>query len=192
MLYLASRSPRRRALLEQIGVAYRTLEVDVCEDALDGEPPDTLVRRLALDKARAGAALIARDAVSAPVLGADTVVVLEDRVLGKPDNRDAARDMLMALSARDHRVLTAVSLTRGTHTATRLSETRVWFRAIAAAECDAYCASDEPLDKAGAYGIQGRAGIFVARIEGSYSGVVGLPLCETAELLGEAGLEVLG
>lgn len=188
IIYLASRSPRRRDLLAQIGVAFRAIPVAVCEDALEGEAPDVMARRLALAKARAGAARL-DDPADATVLGADTVVLLDGRMLGKPKDRVDARDMLMGLSGRSHDVLTAVALVHGRRSKVRLSETRVWFRRITAAECAAYCATDEPLDKAGGYAIQGRAAMFVARIDGSYSGVVGLPLYETSQLLGEAGVE---
>ncbi|MDX1434692.1 MAG: Maf family protein [Gammaproteobacteria bacterium] len=192
MIYLASRSPRRRELLSQIGVEFRTLDVDVDEGARENEAPEALARRLALAKARAGAASLAASDARSPVLGADTVVLLGEAMLGKPRDRAEARDMIMQLSGRSHSVITAVALVVGDEAATRTSETRVWFRPIGAAECDAYCASDEPLDKAGAYAIQGRAAIFVARIDGSYSGVVGLPLYETAELIGQIGVAVPG
>lgn len=192
MIYLASRSPRRHELLRQIGVEFRALNVDVDEEAREDEAPEVLARRLALAKAHAGAAGLGTIDAHAPVLGADTVVLLGERMLGKPRDRAEARHMIMQLAGRSHSVITAVALVDGDDAATRTSETRVWFRPISAAECDAYCASDEPLDKAGAYAIQGRAAIFVARIDGSYSGVVGLPLYETAELLAEAGVAVLG
>lgn len=194
MIYLASRSPRRRLLLEQIGVRHRTLAVDVPETWRAGEPPETYVRRVAREKAIHGRAHPgAGEAL--PVLAADTAVVLDGEVLGKPRDADEASRMLRRLSGRQHVVLSAVVLTGAGREAAlreRLSRTRVWFRDLDERECAAYCASGEPLDKAGAYAIQGLAAAFVRRIDGSYSGVMGLPLFETAQLLGEVGIEVVG
>ncbi len=190
MIYLASRSPRRRALLEQIGVAYRSLPLDLEELRGRDESPAAFVRRMARLKAETGRGrLSAADA--APVLGADTAVVLDGEVLGKPASAEAARRMLERLSGRAHEVLTAVALASA-GTAVALSRSRVWFRELDPAECEAYCASGEPLDKAGGYAIQGLGAVFVRRLEGSYSGVMGLPLFETAELLRAAGIDVLG
>jgi septum formation protein len=189
VIYLASRSPRRRQLLEQLQVSFRVLHVDVDEARTPGESCEDMVRRLAALKAESGALLLGDDH-GAPVLGADTIVVLGNQVLGKPRDDTHAREMLMGLSDRDHRVLSAVALAVEGDTRIRLSESRVWFRGITESECRAYSVTDEPLDKAGAYAIQGGAAAFVTRLEGSYSGVVGLPLHETAELLCEAGIEL--
>jgi len=190
MIYLASKSPRRRALLEQLGVEHRVLEVSADEARREGEDPGEYVRRLAAAKAQAGAAAIAEDA-RAPVLGADTAVLLGDEILGKPRDAAHARELLARLSGRSHSVLSAVALLADEDIRVRTSETRVWFRPISEGECEAYCATGEPLDKAGGYALQGRAAAFVSRIDGSYSGVVGLPLYETAELLTEVGISVL-
>jgi septum formation protein len=181
-VYLASQSPRRRALLDQIGVAFEVLAVEVDETPGPAEPARDLVQRLALAKARAGLASLAPDDRT-PVLGADTEVVVDGEVLGKPRDEEDAAAMLARLSGRSHEVLSAVALVSPGREAVRLSATTVWFRDTDAAERAAYCASGEPLDKAGAYAIQGLAAVFVERIDGSYSGVMGLPLYETAELL---------
>lgn len=184
-LYLASRSPRRAELLTQIGVAFRCLDLEVDERALPGELAAAYVERLARAKAQAGLALLAEGGV---VLGADTAVVLDGRILGKPENRDDGLAMLAALSGRSHDVLTGVAVASGTRLASRVVRSRVTFRALDERETLAYWNTDEPCDKAGGYGIQGLAAVFVSHLEGSYSGVVGLPLCETAELLREAGV----
>ena len=255
MIHLASRSPRRRVLLDRIGVDYAIVDAPIDETRRAGEPPRRFAERMACEKARAGLAALG-DARIAPVLAADTVVVLEDRVLGKPRDETHAMAMLQALSGRMHRVVSAVALaglrTAGTRTgkgrdaardggfagtddagtglardatgnievgsphardtgsrrtgdeafrtaigaaagdAPRImtSISRVWFREIPYHERRAYCASGEPMDKAGAYAIQGRAAIFVSRLDGSCSGVMGLPLFETALLLREAGIGV--
>jgi septum formation protein len=186
VLYLASRSPRRRELLGQLGLAYALVPADVDETPLPGEDPRAYVQRMALAKARAG-----RLAVSTahPVLGADTAVVCDDRILGKPADADDAMAMLQLLSGREHRVLTSVALL-GKREQTAISDTGVSFRVIDAAEAAAYWAGGEPRDKAGAYAIQGRGALFVERLTGSYSGVVGLPLFETAALLAQEGVRV--
>jgi septum formation protein len=181
LLILASASPRRAALLEQIGVAFRVESVEIDETPLAGEAPRDYVQRLALAKARA-----VPSPAGLPVLGADTAVVLDERILQKPRDGEEAIAMLADLSGRSHRVLTAVALV-AEREAVRLSETAVFFRAIAPAEARAYWASGEPRDKAGGYAIQGRGAVFVSRLEGSYSGVVGLPLYETAQLLAGCG-----
>lgn len=183
-LYLASGSPRRRELLTQIGVPFRTLIAPIDENALPGETPMAYVERLALAKGQAGLAALgaARDAV---VLGADTAVVLDGRILGKPADRDEALATLSALSGRSHEVLTAVALVSHDRLAARVVSSQVTFRPLNRAEIEAYWASGEPQDKAGCYGIQGLAAVFVSQLQGSYSAVVGLPLCETAALLAE-------
>jgi septum formation protein len=188
-LYLASQSPRRRELLAQIGVVFEVLAVDVDETLDSGEDAGTYVRRVALEKARAGWRGLA-DGRRRPVLGADTAVVCGPDILGKPRDRTHALDMLQRLSGRTHSVLSAVALVAD-RTAVRVQSSRVTFRTLHPDECAAYWDTGEPLDKAGAYAIQGRAAIFVSRIEGSYSGVMGLPLFETAALLQEAGIGVL-
>lgn len=188
MIHLASRSPRRRALLAQLGIAFRVLDVEIDESPRADETPDALVRRLAAAKAEHGLGLLATGEDGDVVLGADTIVVLDDEVLGKPADPDDARSLLARLSGRRHRVLSAVALARGADTRARISESHVCFRTLTPAECAAYVATGEPLDKAGAYAIQGRAAGFVTDLRGSYSGVVGLPLFETAELLADAGI----
>ena len=187
MIYLASRSPRRRALLDQLCVRFEILDVAIEESARGGETPDALVRRLAASKAEAGRACL-DDSGRHLLLGADTIVVIDDEVLGKPHDAADARQMLMRLSGRCHEVLSAVALISVDGIGVRSSRSRVCFRELAHEECEAYAATGEPLDKAGAYGIQGRAAAFISDLRGSYSGVVGLPLYETAELLTEAGV----
>lgn len=183
-LYLASASPRRRELLRQIGVAYRRLPVEVDETSLPGESPSDYVARLALAKARTGWRTLGRR-TPRPVLGADTAVVVDAVILGKPRDRDEGLAMLARLSGREHQVLSAVALATGTRETVKVQESRVRFRELTAAERAAYWNSGEPLDKAGGYAIQGRAAAFITELRGSYSGVMGLPLFETAELLRE-------
>jgi len=190
-VYLASASPRRSELLRQIGVPFEVRPAEIVEAQAAGEAPDAFVLRLAAEKAD-----VVWRRVSAeerrPVLAADTAVVLDDRVLGKPADEVEAEAMLAALSGRTHRVLTAVALRCGDATETSLSSSEVRFRATTADERAAYCRSGEPLDKAGGYGIQGRAAMFVEHLAGSYSGVVGLPLFETAALLARCGVALWG
>ena len=186
-IYLASASPRRRELLEQIAVRYQLLRVDVPEVRDPNESPEEYVLRVALAKARAGCALL--DATDArPVLGADTAVVLDGEVLGKPRDRDDAIAMLQGLAGCEHRVLSAVALINPTQMQSRLSVSRVRFRQIGDDEARAYWHTGEPVDKAGGYAIQGLAAMFIERLEGSYSGVMGLPLFETAQLLALFGI----
>lgn len=189
-IYLASASPRRRELLRQIGVAYRLLPVAVDETPLPDEPPPGYVARLAQAKARAGVAAIPVRRQARPVLGADTAVVVDGAILGKPRDRDEGLAMLALLSGREHAVLSAVSLATPRRHAVKVQESRVRFRDLSPAERAAYWASGEPADKAGGYGIQGRAAAFIAELRGSYSGVMGLPLFETAELLREFGFSL--
>jgi septum formation protein len=186
-VYLASGSPRRRELLQQIGVPFRLVGAAIDEAVLQDEAPAAYVARLAAAKAEAGWEL-RRDASGAPVLAADTAVVLDGRILGKPFDRQHGRDMLHQLSGRTHEVLTAVALRTADGLQSRISRSEVTFRRIAGEEVDAYWETGESSDKAGAYAIQGRAAIFVADLRGSYSGVMGLPLFETAELLSTAGV----
>jgi len=185
-IYLASASPRRSALLDQIGVRYRTMPADICETPQPHEPSDRYVLRLAEEKA----ARVWEHTWSEgarPVLAADTTVVLDGRVLGKPRDADDAMVMLAALSGRRHRVITGVALRSEAGMSSALSSCEVEFRETTEAERRAYCRTGEPLDKAGAYGIQGYGAVFVERIHGSFSCVVGLPLAETARLLASVG-----
>ncbi|MBU3694760.1 MAG: septum formation inhibitor Maf [Rhodocyclaceae bacterium] len=191
--YLASSSPRRRELLLQAGYAPAVLRIDpqraVDETPVAGEPPLVYVKRLAHAKALAGVAeLLASGLEPAPVLGADTTVALGAEIFGKPADADEAVAILSRLSGREHQVLTAVALAEGERVDLRISVSRVRFARLGPAEIRAYAQTGEPLDKAGAYGIQGRAACFVERLEGSYSGVMGLPLFETADLLAQSGI----
>ena len=190
-VYLASGSPRRRELLQQIGVSFRVVGMAVDEAVLPDEAPLAYVTRLAEAKAVAGWEG-SRDFAHAPVLAADTAVVLDGKILGKPADGQDAEGMLRLLSGRTHEVLTAIALRTANGLQSRISRSEVTFRRIAAAEARAYWETGEPSDKAGAYAIQGRGAIFIADLRGSYSGVMGLPLFETAELLGNAGLVLLG
>ncbi len=185
MLYLASRSPRRAELLQQIHLRFETRPADIDESPLPGETPAAYVLRMAEEKARAVWQALAGTGEHA-VLGADTSVVLDDALLGKPRDRSDAETMLHRLSGRSHQVLSAVCLIREHFCQSRLQCSQVRFRPLESAEIQAYCATDEPMDKAGAYAIQGYAAIFVERLEGSYSGVMGLPLLETWQLLKES------
>ncbi|MCU7987055.1 MULTISPECIES: Maf family protein [unclassified Shewanella] len=197
-LVLASTSPRRKELLAQIGFgrpefSFTQVAPDIDETVQQGEAPRDYVRRLAAEKAQAGLALCA-DMSQPAVLGSDTIVVLENQILGKPLDVADAKQTLSELSGRTHTVMTAVALTYKAgesdstlKTSVRLVETQVRFCALSTTDIEAYVASKEPMDKAGSYGIQGLGGCFVAAIEGSYSGVVGLPLVETRELLAEVG-----
>ncbi|QWA29531.1 Maf family protein [Pseudomonas sp. RC3H12] len=184
-LYLASGSPRRRELLNQIGVPFTVVSAPIDETPLPGEAPTAYVERLAQAKAVAGFAYTDGAGV---VLGADTTVVLDGQILGKPENREQALAMLGDLSKREHQVLTAVALTDGQRSISRCVSTTVRFRTISFEEALRYWDSGEPVDKAGGYAIQGLGAVFVSGIEGSYSAVVGLPLSETAELLEQFGV----
>ncbi len=185
-LYLASRSPRRRELLHQIGIDFDTLTgaVEVDETPLPGEAPTAYVERVTRAKAAQGLALIQeRHLIAHPVLSADTTLEVDGEIIGKPaDSADAAR-ILKRLSGRSHRVITGVAVADRQRCNYVTSVSEVHFRVLEADEIRRYVLSGEPMDKAGAYGIQGRAGLFVAHISGSYSGIMGLPLCETGELL---------
>lgn len=188
-LYLASRSPRRAQLLDQLGVDFEVVSADVAEIRANDETPVQFAERLALDKARAGLQAMPADRPR-PVLGADTVVVAGDNVMGKPADRAQAIDMLMTLSGRHHEVITAVALADGREAV--VSQTsRVTFRTLTVQECEAYWDTGEPCDKAGSYAIQGLAAVFIIRLEGSYSGVMGLPLYETAALLRQFDIRVI-
>ena len=182
LLVLASRSPRRRELLWQIGVAHSVAAADIDERPLSGETPSDCVQRLALAKARTVAS------AGLPVLGADTAVVLDGELLGKPGDRAEGVAMLRRLSGRTHWVLTAVALVDAHGSRLALNASEVEFRVLADAECERYWDSGEPRDKAGGYAIQGLGAVFISALRGSYSGVMGLPLFETAALLDAAGV----
>lgn len=182
MLILASHSPRRQELLDRAGIPHRVQAVDVDESPLEGESAYDYVRRLAQAKAEAVEA-----AAGDAVLGADTVVVVKGEILGKPAGAEEARRMLRRLSGREHAVLTGVCLRRGAELAEAVEETRVHFRPLSEAEIDEYIASGEPMDKAGAYAIQGLASKYVDRIEGCYFNVVGLPVARVYRLVRRLG-----
>jgi septum formation protein len=195
-IYLASRSPRRRELLTQIGVRFDLLlfraapreDEEVSEAWLPGETPEAYVQRVARAKAMFGVGLIAgRAVVVRPVLAADTTLDLDGEIIGKPRDEADAASILTRLSGRSHRVLTAIAMARGERVEHRLSISEVRFRTLSTEEIRRYVQSGEPMDKAGAYGIQGRAAMFIEHIHGSHSGIVGLPLCETALLLRDFG-----
>jgi septum formation protein len=186
LIYLASASPRRSALLDQIGVPHRVQAVDVDETARSAEAADQYVRRLAVLKAETLWQKLAA-AQRQPVLGADTAVVLDDEILGKPRDEQDCMRMLKLLSARTHQVFTAVALRASDGCQSRVNVSEVTFRKLADEEIQRYWRSGEPADKAGAYAVQGRAALFIERIAGSYSGIMGLPLFETGELLAAVG-----
>lgn len=196
-IYLASKSPRRRELLRQIGVHFDVLtfrdgergeDADVDETPQPGEGVERYVERIALTKAQAGVRRILwRKMLRQPVLSADTTLEVDGEIVGKPADAVDAHAILRRLSGRSHRVLTAIAVSDGERTRSRLSVSDVRFRALSDTDIRHYIATGEPMDKAGAYGIQGRAGMFIEHLSGSYSGVMGLPLCETAQLLKRFG-----
>jgi septum formation protein len=183
ILVLASASPRRLELLRQVGIEPEVRPVDIDESVLPDESPQDYVTRLALAKARAAGQHETR-----PVLGSDTAVVIDTQILGKPQDAEEAATMLRRLSGRIHTVLTAVALLHGSAERVVVTSTEVEFAPLSEAEIQAYWETGEPADKAGAYGIQGRAAAFIRRVNGSYTGVVGLPLFETVEMLKELGV----
>jgi septum formation protein len=187
MLYLASQSPRRRELLEQIGVRFGTVQLDLPEVRAPGEPPADYVSRVAREKAGAGLIQLSgvKDAV---VLGADTEVVLDDEVFGKPADREHALAMLRKLSGRTHLAISAVWLVSAGREEYSISRTEVTFAALGDAEIAAYVDSGESMGRAGGYAIQGRAAALISHLSGSYSGVMGLPLFETSALLRRFGI----
>lgn len=190
-IYLASNSPRRMELLTQIGIRFAHIDASVDEAPHPGEAPEVYVLRLALTKARAGLERVSVDDAR-PVLGADTAVVIDGELLGKPADRAHGLTMLERLSGREHQVLSAVALVdRAGHEASRLSVSHVRFRATSEAERRGYWQSGEPVDKAGGYAIQGLGAVFVEELAGSYSGVMGLPIFETAQLLNELKIAVV-
>jgi septum formation protein len=196
-IYLASQSPRRRELLKQIGVHFEVLPLrstpdreDVIEIPHAGEAPNDFALRMAREKARCGAKVSRnRRLLLLPVLGADTLLDLDGEIIGKPRDAAHAREILERLSGRAHWVHTGIALTWGERLETRLSSSKVEFSALSPEQIECYLKSGEALDKAGAYGIQGRAAAFIQRIEGSHSGIMGLPLHETAALLQLAGIK---
>jgi septum formation protein len=191
-IYLASQSPRRRELLKQIGVNFEILilradvgrGMDVCETPHANEVPEDYVQRICAEKAATGYAMLRyRSLPAAPVLAADTAVILDGKILGKPDSPAHAAEILSALSGREHQVLTAVAVAMNDHVEMALSASTVRFIELDEERIRRYLFTSEGKDKAGGYAIQGLAGAFVASLSGSYSGVVGLPLCETVALL---------
>ena len=200
MIYLASRSPRRRELLKQIGITFEMMLLredsrrgpDIDESPKAAEKPDAYAARVARAKAELAAMYMGRRALPArPVLAADTTVVCDHAIIGKPADREDAAAILKRLSGRQHQVITAVALATPDRIEQSISVSSVWFRPLTEEEIRRYVATGEPLDKAGAYAIQGRAAAFVTRIEGSFSGIMGLPLAETSELLRRFGIETL-
>jgi septum formation protein len=182
LIYLASASPRRSALLAQIGIPHQVAPVAVDESVAGAEAPEIYVTRLAALKAETlWRRLVERDRL--PVLGSDTTVVVDDSILGKPADEDECVRMLQRLSGRTHQVHTAVALRSAAGSDVRLSVSEVTFRELSMTEMRGYWRTGEPADKAGGYAVQGRAAVFISRIAGSYSGIMGLPLFETAELL---------
>lgn len=189
-VFLASQSPRRAQLLSQLGLQFEVVAAAVDESPQAGEAADVYVQRVARAKIAAALAKYAgRD--MAPLLAADTAVELDGRILGKPRDRAEGMEMLRMLSSREHRVFSGLALWNTGALRTGLSVSRVRFRAISAGEAAAYWQTGEPADKAGGYAIQGRGAVFVEQLAGSYSGVMGLPLFETAELLRTAGFKIL-
>jgi septum formation protein len=187
-IYLASQSPRRCELLEQLGMRFDQVPADIDESVHAGEDPKSYVYRMAIEKAHVAAGKIGQSKI--PVLSADTAVVLEGQIMGKPKNKDAAA-MLSKLSNTTHCVMSSVSIVGDGKKSIDLSITDVTFRKITDAEIKACCLTKEPFDKAGAYAIQGRGAIFIESIRGSYSGVMGLPLFETSCLLRQFGYSLL-
>ena len=199
-IYLASRSLRRRELLKQIGVSFELVLLredqrrgrDVDETPLPHEPARDYAQRIARTKAEVAAEQILRRGLLAyPVLAADTTVVHDQEIIGKPIDAEDAERILSRLAGREHRVLTAIAVATRDQVDTRVSDSAVEFRALTSDEIRRYVATGEPLDKAGAYAVQGRAAAFVTRVSGSYSGIMGLPLAEAAELLQRFGIDVL-
>ena len=192
-IYLASRSPRRAELLKQMGVLFSVVPADIDETPHAMERSDAYVKRLAIEKAQAGYALVLQKAwFEMPVLAADTTVSIDGEILGKPQDDEDAYRMLSLMSGRWHEVHTGIAVAQAGHVAMEISSTMVQMDDLSDAVLRAYIATGEPKDKAGAYGIQGIAGSLIKRIEGSYSGVMGLPVYETTKLLKQAGITLLG
>jgi septum formation protein len=192
-IYLASRSPRRAELLQQMGVSFSVVPADIEETPHAIEQSDTYVKRLAIEKAQVVYALVLEKAwIEMPVLAADTTVSIDGEILGKPQDDEDAYRMLSLMSGRWHEVHTGIAVAQAGHLAMEISSSMVQMDDLSDAVIRAYIATGEPKDKAGAYGIQGIAGSLIKRIEGSYSGVMGLPVYETAKLLKQAGIALLG
>lgn len=187
-IILASASPRRRELLAQLGIRVQVVAVDIDERRKPEEPAIQYVQRLALEKARRGFGVI-KNAQKLPVLGSDTIVEIDGVLLGKPDNRQHAKQMLQQLSARQHMVHTAVTIVTETEAMSEISSSRVGFKELGQQEIDQYLLTGEADDKAGAYAIQGIAAQFIETLDGSFSGVMGLPLYETAMLLRRCNID---
>lgn len=181
-IYLASRSPRRRELLQQMAVDFVVIALDIDESVQAGETPERYVRRIAEEKARAGQTLL-KDGLTKPVLAADTAVIVNDRIFGKPVDDADARRMLKQLSGNTHRVMTAVSLAGSENLHHAISVSEVRFAVLSETDIDWYVSTGEGSDKAGSYAVQGLGAIFIEQIKGSYSGIMGLPIRETAQLL---------
>lgn len=184
MIYLASKSPRRKQLLKQLGFEFKVVDIDIDESWDGSEPARDFVCRLALEKARSAKKLIGS---SLPILASDTEVVMNEIIFGKPTNREDAISMLMKLSGQTHTVYSAVALIHNEQQV-KLNTNQITFIPLTREDCEKYCDTGEPFDKAGAYAIQGRAAAFISRLEGSFSGVMGLPLSATAELLNTLSL----
>ncbi|MCI0504740.1 MAG: Maf family nucleotide pyrophosphatase [Gammaproteobacteria bacterium] len=197
-IYLASQSPRRWALIEQMGVRYQALDVVIDECPQPGETPAAFVARLASEKAQTGWRMVAEHSV--PVIGADTCIVLDRQIIGKPETREQGIQLLKHYSGRSHQVLTGIAIVgpeTGKHGAAvvqhiRVNTSVVTFRVLSDYECEQYWQTGEPVGKAGGYAIQGRAAAFIAKLEGSYSAVMGLPLFEFAELIALFGIGIFG
>lgn len=187
-IYLASGSPRRRELLEHLGVSLERIHADIDESVLPGEDAVAYTERLAREKAEAGWNVVLKSGLpSRPLLAADTTVIQDGVIFGKPADADEARSMLKAFAGRSHQAVTSVAIKQDERVLVRTSVTDVFFRELSDDEINRYIESGEPFDKAGAYGIQGKAAVFIEKINGSYTGVMGLPVFETAQLLGAFG-----
>lgn len=189
MIHLASNSPRRKELLQQMGVLFKVIPQYAEEVHQLNESPETFVSRLALDKATDGLSRQLNQKI--PVLGSDTAVILNGTILGKPEDKDQAITMLLNLSEQTHQVITAVALINDQKTEQIISKTDVSFSKLSRSMCEKYWQSGEPLDKAGSYGIQGQGALFISNINGSYSGVMGLPIYETGILLNKFDIHML-
>jgi len=188
-IYLASESPRRHQLLEQLGIDFQPVRVNIDESPVGAESPYHYVERLSLAKARAGWQMVAHE--NAPVLGADTCVVIDNNILGKPRDKQHGLWMLEQLSGTTHQIYSGVAITKGTLQQVCVNTSQVSFRTLTTKERLDYWQTGEPCDKAGGYAIQGKAAAFITQLEGSYSAVMGLPLYETAQLLSEFGVDVI-
>ncbi len=188
MIYLASHSPRRKELLQQMGVTFKVIDQFVDENFHKNESAEQYVSRLALEKAHDGLSRQTHQYI--PVLGSDTAIVHNGMILGKPQNKEHAVAMLLNLSAQTHRVMTAVAITNNKQTEQIISTTEVTFTKLSVVDCERYWATGEPVDKAGSYAIQGKGSLFIEKINGSYSGVMGLPIFETKCLLEKFSIEL--